>query len=135
MAARRPSILSNYRAFARCSASGAWKAKWNVPIKGLLIDTLAYRFMEARPDYADQSYSFYDWMCRDFFQFLEEQDKQQAYWQAPGSQHLVYRTGSFESVAAQCRMLANEAIDFNEAGNLWPRNYRWRHIFGAGFPE
>ena len=47
----------------------AWKEKWNVPINGLLIDTLAYNFLLTW-EYSDNGFIFYDWMTRDFFCFF-----------------------------------------------------------------
>ena len=44
----------------------AWKEKCNVPISGILIDTLAYKFIE-NWTYKDKSYLYYDFMSRDFF--------------------------------------------------------------------
>ena len=60
----------------------AWKDKMNVPIVGLLIDTLAYQFISSW-EYRDESYLYYDYMCRDFFAFMARQDRTQAYWKAP----------------------------------------------------
>ncbi len=31
----------------------------------------------------DKSYLYYDWMVRDFFKFLKEQDEDKSYWLAP----------------------------------------------------
>jgi len=49
-----------------CRMMRAWKDRWNVPIGGLLIDTLAYQFIE-NCEYREKSYLYYDFMCRDFF--------------------------------------------------------------------
>jgi hypothetical protein len=45
-----------------CRMARAWKNEWQVPIGGLLIDTLAYQFIETY-QYRDKSYGYYDWMC------------------------------------------------------------------------
>jgi Second Messenger Oligonucleotide or Dinucleotide Synthetase domain len=49
-----------------CRMMRSWKQKWDVPIGGLLVDTLAYQFIENYA-YRDKSYLYYDFMCRDFF--------------------------------------------------------------------
>lgn len=49
-----------------CKMARAWKKKWDVPISGLLIDTLAYYFIRGY-EYRDKSYLYYDFMSRDFF--------------------------------------------------------------------
>ena len=65
-----------------CRMMRAWKSKWSVPIGGLLIDTLAYQFINDWK-YKDKSYYFYDYMCLDFFSFMADQDRDQEYWRAP----------------------------------------------------
>lgn len=47
----------------------AWRDTWDVPIGGLLIDTLAYQFIE-NWGHRDKSYLYYDFMARDFFQWM-----------------------------------------------------------------
>ena len=49
-----------------CRMMRAWKGQWDVPIGGLLVDTLAYQFIE-NYGYRDKSFFYYDYMCRDFF--------------------------------------------------------------------
>ncbi len=58
-----------------CKMARAWKNKHGVAMGGLLIDTLAYNFLESTDDYNTKSYHYYDWMCRDFFKFLGHVDK------------------------------------------------------------
>jgi len=78
-----------------CMMMRAWKRKWEVPIGGLLIDTLAYQFIE-NYTYRDKSYLYYDFMCRDFFKWMVDQGEEQAYWKAPGSGQYVYGKGLFQ---------------------------------------
>lgn len=44
-----------------CRMARAWKDKWDVPMGGLLIDTLAYNFLK-QWQYRDKSYIYYDWI-------------------------------------------------------------------------
>ena len=47
----------------------AWKSEWGVPIGGLLlIDTLAYQFIDGLGITKTESFVYYDFMNRDFFQ-------------------------------------------------------------------
>ncbi len=87
----------------------AWKYKWDVPMGGLLIDTLAYNFM-ADCGYKDKSYLYYDFISRDFFKYLSEQNTKQSYWLSPGARQYVSRKGKFEYKAKQCYNIALEAI-------------------------
>ena len=119
-----------------CRMMRAWKSKWNVPMGGLLIDTLAYQFI-ADWQYNDKSYSYYDYMCRDFFMFMASQGRNQQYWRAPGSNQYVFRKGIFEMKANQCYTLAREAIAHETTApkQEWSAKQRWRDIFGTSFPD
>lgn len=111
----------------------AWKRQWDVPIPGILIDTLAYQFIETW-EHRQKSYLYYDFMSRDFFAYMAEQDRTQSHWRAPGSGRFVYRDGQFEYKATRCRNIAIEAIDYERNGNHYSAKAKWREIFGASFP-
>lgn len=119
-----------------CRMMRSWKNKWNVPIGGLLVDTLAYQFIE-NYEYRDKSYLYYDWMCRDFFKWMSEQDEQQEYWKAPGSGQYVYGKGLFQYKAKRCYNIAVEAISHEAATpkQEWSAKQKWRDIFGTTFPD
>jgi hypothetical protein len=95
----------NYNLKQLCRMARAWRRKWDVEIGGLLIDTLANYFIKSW-EYRDKSYVYYDWMSRDFFDYLANQNKEKTYWLAPGSNQYVYRKGLFEYKARQCCNIA-----------------------------
>jgi hypothetical protein len=119
-----------------CRMARAWKNKWDVPIGGLLIDTLAYQFIE-HWQHRDKSYLYYDYMARDFFAWMKAQSKDQEYWRAPGSGQNVYGKGLFQYKATQCYNLAVEAVTHEQATpkREWSAKQKWREIFGTSFPE
>lgn len=120
-----------------CRMMREWKAKWSVPMGGLLLDTLAYQFIGDWPE-RDQSYLYYDWMCRDFFAFLAGQDKDRDWWKAPGSGQWVYAgKDQFQYKAKRCHKIALEAIDHEVATpkREWTAKQKWREIFGTSFPS
>ena len=116
-----------------CRMARAWKSKWSVPISGLLIDTLAYNFMKNWGN-KDKSYLYYDFMSRDFFEYLKNQDAEKSYWLAPGSNQRVYRIGNFEYKAKQCYNLSLEAIE-KEKDYPYTAKSKWREIYGTKFPS
>lgn len=118
-----------------CRMMRAWKRAWNVPIRGLLIDTLAYQFIGSW-QYRDKSFLYYDYMCRDFFKYMKDQDKEQEYWRAPGSNQYVYGKGLFQSKAGRCYDISLEAIEHESANpkREWSAKQKWREIFGNSFP-
>jgi len=119
-----------------CRMMRAWKREWDVPVKGLLIDTLAYQFIDQWP-YKDKSYFYYDYMCRDFFLFMKNQSKDQSYWRAPGSGQYVYAGESFHWKATRGYNLSLEAIEHEMATpkREWSAKQKWREIFGNAFPD
>ena len=119
-----------------CRMMRAWKSEWSVPIGGLLIDTLAYQFI-IDWEYKDKSYFYYDYMCRDFFRFMADQDRDQEYWRAPGSGQYVYGKGLFQWKATRCYNLSLEAIAHETASpkREWSAKQKWREIFGTSFPN
>jgi len=88
-----------------CRMMRAWRREWSVPIGGLLIDTLTYQFIE-NYGYRDKSYLYYDFICRDFFKWMADQDAEQEYWRAPGSGQYVKGKGLFQYKAKRCYNIA-----------------------------
>lgn len=119
-----------------CRMMRAWKRTWEVPIGGLLVDTLAYQFIETWPN-RDKSYLYYDFMCRDFFRFMADQAKTQEFWKAPGSGQHVYGKGLFQWKATRCYNLSLEAIAHENATpkQEWSAKQKWREIFGNSYPN
>lgn len=111
----------------------SWRDYNAAPMSGMLIDTLAYQFIE-NWTYRTKSYLYYDYMTRDFFQFLAGQNSLQSYWLAPGSGSYVYRGGPFQYKARQAELRANEAIVYRMAGHDWSAKQKYREIYGTAFP-
>ncbi len=116
-----------------CRMMRAWKRKWEVPIGGLLIDTLAYQFIE-NWKYRDKSYLYYDYMSRDFFKWMSEQDSKKTYWRSPGSSQYVYVKGLFQYKAKKCYKISLEAIQ-HETTDPRSAKQKWREIYGTTFPD
>lgn len=110
----------------------AWKDNCNVPMGGLLIDTFAYRFLKDWEHY-DKSYFYYDWMTRDFFKYLSEQNDTQSYWIAVGSGQYIYPKGKFSAKAKTAYNNALIAIEKEDKGYSYTANDYWRAIYGTKF--
>lgn len=126
----------NFNLVPLCRMMRAWKRKWEVPIGGLLVDTLAYQFIE-NYEYRDKSYFYYDFTCRDFFKWMANQNEKQEYWKAPGSGQYVFGKGLFQYKAKRCYNIALEAIAHENATpkQEWSAKQKWRDIFGTAFPD
>lgn len=115
-----------------CRMIRAWKDNCNVPMSGILIDSLAYKFIKDW-DHRVKSYTYYDWMSRDFFEYLKNIDINQLYWLAPGSNRRVLKFGNFQSKASQAYNMSLEAIK-NESNESTSKQ-KWREIYGTKFPK
>lgn len=116
-----------------CRMMRAWKHKWRVPMNGLAIDSLAYRFMSDWR-FSDKPVLYYDWMSRDFFRFMEERPENEGLVIA-GSGQRIQGQGNFQVKAASCRKLAEEAINFGSSGYDAIARNKWREIYGDFYPS
>lgn len=135
-AIRDRSAATNGNLVPLCRMMRDWKTKWTIPIGGLLIDTLAYQFIETW-EHRDKSYVYYDYMCRDFFKWMAAQGENQEWWRAPGSGQYVWGKGLFQYKAKRCYNLSLEAIDHELATpkREWSAKQKWREIFTTNFPD
>jgi hypothetical protein len=129
--ARNTACNSNLVELSRMAR--AWRDANNVSMSGMLIDTLAYQFIETWT-HRDKSYLYYDWMTRDFFHYLANLNTQQLYWLAPGSNSHVYRSDVFQYKARSAELRALEAIAFQQDNHDWSAKQKYRDIYGTAFP-
>jgi len=115
-----------------CRMARAWKETWDVPMGGLLIDTLAYNFLKDY-QYKDKTTVYYDWMSRDLFVYLKDQKDDQQYWLAVGSNQQVYTKGYFQYKALRCYNISLEAIEKEKYE--YTAKSKWREIYGTKFPS
>lgn len=114
-----------------CKMARAWKNKCGISMGGLLIDTLAYNFLKSTDYYDDKSYSFYDWLSRDFFKYLMEQPNQDHY-QALGSGQDVKVKKKFQKQAKKAYEACLAAI---EADGTDAAYSKWKKVYGKSFPS
>lgn len=117
-----------------CRMARAWKEQNNVPIKSCLIDTLACRFLQSW-EHKDKSYLYYDFMSRDFFEYLSLIDEDKEWWRMVGSQQWIYNPENYRTKAKKAYNIALEAITADNNNYEWTRNNKWREIYGNRFPN
>lgn len=115
-----------------CKMTRSWKNKHGVCMSGLLIDTLAYNFLNSTTVYDDTSFAYYDKMSRDFFKYLYDLPKEQTEYGALGSKQRVKVRKSFKRKSKKAYDLANEAIEANSEKR---KHDKWRDIYGNNFPK
>lgn len=113
-----------------CKMARAWKNKHGVGMGGLLLDTLAYNFLDSTTDFDTKSFLYYDWLSRDFFKYLSELPEQTEY-AAPGSRQRVKVKKKFQKKAKKAHKLCVEAIEAENQRNV---NDKWKKIYGRPFP-
>ena len=123
-------IAKNSNLRRLCKMARAWRNKHGVAMGGLLIDTLAYNFLESTEAYDEKSYLYYDWMSRDFFEYLSNEPDQD-YYAALGSGQRVRVKKRFQRKAKKAHGLCVEAIDAEEQKGV---NDKWKRVFGRPFP-
>ena len=128
----RDSVTANGNLKAICRMARIWRDRHDVPMSGMLIDTLAYQFIADWP-HRDKSYLYHDYLVRDFMLFLSGIDTSQTYWRAPGSGSYVYKKGNFQKQAATSYQDALSAISHEAERPATARN-KWREIFGSTYP-
>lgn len=127
-------MLTNNNLRHLCRMTRAWKYYCNVPINGLLIDTLAYRFLTNWGN-RDRSYLYYDLMCRDFFEYVKNQTGNQTIWYAIGSGQTIYNPDNFRYKATIAFNKSKEAIKYQTDKMEWSAKQKWREIYGTRFPS
>lgn len=115
-----------------CQMLRAWKNKKGFKFKGLLIDTLSNKFLDEYTQYKTCAYSDYLSLVKDLFDFLQNENKEQQYWFALGSNQKIYNDdgGKFITKAKQAY---NKIKDISEDSEYL--NEVLRNIFGREFPK
>lgn len=112
-----------------CKLTRAWKNKHSVLMGGLLIDTMAWRFLKDNDEYFNTT-NHPDYMIRDFFKYISNLPKQES-WNALGSNQRVKVKKNFQEKAAEAYTLCSAAIDEVDEDKSY---MKWREIFGRFVP-
>lgn len=114
-----------------CKMLRAWKNSNGVVMSGLLIDTLAYNYINSTKDYDDKSYSSYDNLSKDFFEFLKDEPKKN-YYLALGSKQRVTVKHFFNKKAKKAFEISKEACDETDNDK---KQQKWKQLYGKNFPS
>lgn len=123
-------VITNGNFRKLCKLARAWKNKHGVTMGGLLMDTLAYNFLQKNTDHHSATSATYDLLVRDFFKFLSDEADQDHY-QALGSKQVVKVKKRFQRKAKAAHDLCLEAIDAEGKSAV---NAKWKKVFGKPVP-
>lgn len=118
----------NMRALARMTR--AWKNTCGVPMGGLLIDTLVYRFFNTVTGFDSVGPRAYDAMARDFFKFLAGQEDQDFYKALGSGQHVAVP----DWFQPQAQTAYDRCVEAIEQEGRASANRTWRKVFGRKVP-
>jgi Second Messenger Oligonucleotide or Dinucleotide Synthetase domain len=110
----------------------AWQAWCTVPIKSFYLELLAIEFLD-QWHWRQQSYFFYDWMCRDFFAWMI--NKANSFVLAPGTYEILWLGENWKSRADGAYARAVKACDFERANEMLDSGDEWQKIFGTDIPR
>lgn len=115
-----------------CHMLRAWKNKKGFKFKGLLIDTLVNNFLNEKVQYKTCDYRDYLNLIKDIFEYLKNENKDQSFWYAIGSNQKIYNDDGAKFVT-KAQKAYNKVKDLTEESkNL---NKELRNIFGKDFPK
>lgn len=109
-----------------------WQAYCAVPIKSFYLELLATEFLDQWPN-KDQSYFYYDWMCRDFFQWMIARPTSFLF--APGTFEPMYLGDAWKSRAESAYNRALKACDYEKFSKEGDAGDEWQKIFGGEIPK
>ncbi|MFL4557713.1 nucleotide-binding domain-containing protein [Yersinia kristensenii] len=115
-----------------CKMARAWKNKHGVNMGGLLIDTLAHRFLSSTDEYDSAGKGSFGLLSRDFFLFLSNEERKEKYQALGSKQHVKVKSPWFGRAATTAYTLCCEAID---AEGFASEHDKWRKVFGRAFPR
>ncbi|WP_241616908.1 nucleotide-binding domain-containing protein [Rosenbergiella epipactidis] len=115
-----------------CKMVRAWKNFHGVNMGGLLIDTLAHKFLTSTSEYDNTGNYKLGYLIRDFFEFLSNEERRTRYHALGSGQHVNVKSPWFGRYATKALELCNDAI---EAEGMASMNDKWRLIFGRSFPK
>lgn len=109
-----------------------WQAYCSVPVKSFYLELLANEFLD-QWRFSDQSYFFYDWMCRDFFAWMIT--RANLFVMAPGTFEIMWIGDAWKTRAESAHARAVKACDYERDNNMLAAGEEWQKIFGTDIPK
>jgi hypothetical protein len=109
-----------------------WQDNCAVPLRSFYLELLAIDFLNQWP-HRDQSFFYYDWMCRDFFEWVITRANSQLL--APGTYEALWLGDAWKSRAETALIRARKACDFEKDSKEGDAGDEWQKIFGTDIPK
>ena len=110
----------------------AWQAWCSVPIKSFHLELLATEFIMQSP-WRLESWSYFDWIVRDFFAFLYHRANGFVF--VPGTWEAMALGDAWQSRAASAWQRAAKACEYEYQNRVTEAGDEWQKIFGVDIPQ
>ena len=107
-----------------------WKYQCNVPIKSLAIELLSKDFLSTW-QYYDKSAVYYDWMVRDFLEYIITRTSHFSY--MPLTYEVIYLGELWKTYAQTAYLRACKACTYEYEKKDLEATLEWQKIFGYMF--
>jgi len=108
----------------------AWKYECNVPVKSLSLEVLASEFVK-QWQYREQTIFYYDWMIRDFFEFMLRYVN--GWTRVIGTEEIIQLGCAWESRCRTAYAHALKACEHEKLDWAFSSTSEWQAIFGNAF--
>jgi hypothetical protein len=125
-------IRNNHNVRRLIQMMKCWQAYCSVPIKSFHLELLAVEFLDQWGN-RDQSYFFYDWMCRDFFAWMI--GRANSFVMAPGTWEIMWIGDAWKTRAENAYGRAAKACDYERDNDMLNAGDEWQKIFGSDIPK
>ena len=109
-----------------------WQENCSVQLRSFYLELLSIEFLD-QWEHSDQSHFYYDWMIRDFFEWVVT--KANAYVFAPGTYEALWLGDAWKSRAETALIRAQKACDFERDSKEADAGGEWQKIFGNEIPK
>lgn len=109
-----------------------WQGYCSVPIKSFWLELLSVKFLEQWAN-AGKGATYYDWMVRDFFDYMKSQKNTYLY--APGTFESMFIGEAWVSRAESAYTRAKKACEHEANNEPYSAGDEWQKIFGTDIPK
>lgn len=109
-----------------------WQAYCTVPIKSFHLELLVIQFLDQWV-HRQQSFLYYDWLCRDFFAWLIT--RANSFLMAPGTFEIMWIGETWKSRAVTAHNRAEKACQQERLNDMLRAGDEWQKIFGPDIPR
>jgi hypothetical protein len=110
----------------------AWQAYCSVPIKSFHLELLAIEYID-QSAWRDKSLLWYDWLVRDFFDYLIR--RANTHIRIPGTGELMWLSDNWKTKAESAHSRARYACVYEEQNLMLMAGDEWQKIFGTDIPR